>query len=495
ANTGNAAASNNKATWSSFEEAVNACDKFKCAGIGFMFDGGGIVGIDIDHCIDSEGNFNEVATTLLSISNSYAEYSPSRTGLHILVKGNLNKAIKHSGSGVEVYNTGRYFTVTGNALGARTTLEGGQNLINHIIDSYGKSEPKPLKSSRVEPMTIKEDIQNASATLADSEALNLAKRAKNCEEFNALFCGNWSGKYASQSEADMALSSSLAFWTGKDSGQMDRLFRSSGLMRAKWDEKHYASGSTYGEETIQKAIDNCSQTYKAPGKKKQRQAKSPSALIVENNCYIKCNANGESKEVTNFIISPKEILVMDDGGLISVTLLNKNGKTQDKLFQMKDFCSAQTFKKVLNTNSIEFSFKGTETDIELIKEYLSLQEYPTKIGYKGIGIYWSDSLKSEESVYVGESCAMDKRGNICNDIVCVAKTQTLKSCIERQDSMTKFELEQVGKLLLSYNELPKTVTVLCWCAACFAKAKLWDRGIKFPILVMIGEAGSGKSTT
>jgi len=46
----------------------------------------------------------------------------------------------------------------------------------------------------------------------------------------------------------MALCCLLAFWTGGDRTQMDHLFRQSGLLREKWDEVHYADGSTYGED-------------------------------------------------------------------------------------------------------------------------------------------------------------------------------------------------------------------------------------------------------
>ena len=65
--------------------------------------------------------------------------------------------------------------------------------------------------------------------------------------------------YSSQSEADMALCSHLAFWTEKDPAQIDRLFRQSGLMRDKWDRPQ--AGTTYGAITIQKAIDNCKEVY------------------------------------------------------------------------------------------------------------------------------------------------------------------------------------------------------------------------------------------
>jgi hypothetical protein len=73
-----------------------------------------------------------------------------------------------------------------------------------------------------------------------------------------LWQGDTSG-YASASEADLALCGMLAFWCGRDIGQMDRLFRKSGLMRDKWNRPQ--SGSTYGMITIEKAIANALRRY------------------------------------------------------------------------------------------------------------------------------------------------------------------------------------------------------------------------------------------
>ncbi|MFC1646592.1 phage/plasmid primase, P4 family, partial [Candidatus Omnitrophota bacterium] len=46
-----------------------------------------------------------------------------------------------------------------------------------------------------------------------------------------------------------------------DSGLMDSLFRQSGLMRPKWDERHFGDGRTYGEVVITKAVEGCSEVY------------------------------------------------------------------------------------------------------------------------------------------------------------------------------------------------------------------------------------------
>jgi len=96
--------------------------------------------------------------------------------------------------------------------------------------------------------------------LEDEDLLEKATSASNGEKFERLWNGNTAG-YDSQSEADMALCCLLAFWTGGDRTQMDQLFRQSGLLREKWDEVHYADGSTYGEKTIERAIATTSEFY------------------------------------------------------------------------------------------------------------------------------------------------------------------------------------------------------------------------------------------
>ena len=53
----------------------------------------------------------------------------------------------------------------------------------------------------------------------------------------------------------------------------------------------------------------------------------------------------------------------------------------------------------------------------------------------------------------------------------------------------------LGERIMIYNEPVKTVPILAWMAGCFIKAHLREKNIKFPHLMLIGEAGSGKSNT
>jgi len=67
-----------------------------------------------------------------------------------------------------------------------------------------------------------------------------ARRARNGGTFSRLWAGDTSAHGGDDSAADLALCNLLAFWTGRDAERMDRLFRQSGLMREKWDQRHGA---------------------------------------------------------------------------------------------------------------------------------------------------------------------------------------------------------------------------------------------------------------
>lgn len=232
-------------TWGRFEEAVSALNTGKYDGIGFEFHKDGFVGIDFDNCIEN-GVLNEWASNWVARFNSYVEHSPSGTGVHIICKGHVEKGTNREKA--EMYDCGRFFTVTGKEYGLTRPLREAQEAINALYEEITpKKQNKPVQTS------------TTAVSLEDSELLEIAEKAKNGSTFTKLYQGDWQGLYKSQSEADMALCNMLAFYTGKDHMQMDRLFRSSGLMRDKWDRQQ--SGTTYGAITIQNAVDCCTEVY------------------------------------------------------------------------------------------------------------------------------------------------------------------------------------------------------------------------------------------
>jgi primase-polymerase (primpol)-like protein len=103
-----------------FEEALEGTKKHHLDGVGFVFlREDGFVGIDFDDCRDQQGVIHPTVVTWLRWFPTYQEVSPSGTGIHIIGRGKLAKALnatpleKESGVTVELYAWDRYFTFTG----------------------------------------------------------------------------------------------------------------------------------------------------------------------------------------------------------------------------------------------------------------------------------------------------------------------------------------------------------------------------------------------
>lgn len=114
---GTPASTTNPATWCSYEDALDAWMIGDFDGIGMTL-GADVQGIDLDDCRDPEtGELSELAIEVLERIDGYAEVSPSGTGIKLFAKTNLDGSRTKKEMGVELYREGRYFTVTGQAMG------------------------------------------------------------------------------------------------------------------------------------------------------------------------------------------------------------------------------------------------------------------------------------------------------------------------------------------------------------------------------------------
>ena len=112
------ASSANPHTWSNFDLTKTAYEEGGRDGVGFVFNGDGIVGIDLDHCV-VDGQPNEGALEILKqIGCGYVEYSQSGTGLHAFgyCSGLKFNKVKGAYLGVrtEIFNSNFFIVVTGN---------------------------------------------------------------------------------------------------------------------------------------------------------------------------------------------------------------------------------------------------------------------------------------------------------------------------------------------------------------------------------------------
>jgi putative DNA primase/helicase len=114
ARTGRNASSTDLMTWSTFEEALEAYDQGEYAGLGFVFSSGDhYTGVDLDNCVDEDGEIALWALEIVHYFDSYTELSATATGLHIIVRGDVPNRRKGN---VEVYSSKRFFIVTGHVV-------------------------------------------------------------------------------------------------------------------------------------------------------------------------------------------------------------------------------------------------------------------------------------------------------------------------------------------------------------------------------------------
>ncbi len=255
--TGQMARTNDPATFRSFADAMKAYAMGGYDGIGYRVSEG-IGAIDIDHCIREDGSLNDVAASILGFfPDAYFERSPSGTGLRGFFRLSPDFAydktvyyVNNRKHGLEVYlpnTTNRFVTVTGDVYRAGSVSRNDEALQN-TLDTFMR------RSNRVDNCNIE-----ACSYLSDEQVIEHASRSESGEKFKTLMEGNWQEGYDSQSDADMALVAMLAFWCGNVEEQIDRIFRSSGLMRDKWDRK--TGDSTYGQITIRNAVVSNSTIY------------------------------------------------------------------------------------------------------------------------------------------------------------------------------------------------------------------------------------------
>lgn len=245
--TGKRAMSTIRKTFSPFAKVKAVFDKGGYDGIG-LFVEPRFSAIDIDDCVSEDG-LSELAEDIVNRMDSYTEYSPSGKGIRIFIDTTnvqydkkpyyvLNKRIN-----TEVYTEKKFVSATGNVLLQKEIRKCGDEFIA-FMDTYMK---KPVNSKQAADPT--------GSFLSDTSVIERALGSASGEKFRKLWSGDTEG-YASESEAELALCSHLAFFCGGDKDQMDRLMRQSGLYRDKWDRDDYR------ERTMEKAISGCKEFYR-----------------------------------------------------------------------------------------------------------------------------------------------------------------------------------------------------------------------------------------
>lgn len=248
------------ANWTDYATAAAAVAAGRGHGAGFVFTPADPFWfLDVDSAFTpgadgAPGIWSGLATELYTTLRGAAwEVSQSGCGLHAIGCGPLPPhGTRNQALGLELYHEARFVALTLN-----TYPDGLATAVLPAIADIAAAYFPPLETGELDGWST-EPVAEWSGPTDDADLLRLAMASRSAAASfsapgapaKASFADLWGGETRGlgPSEADAALASHLAFWTGKNCERIESLMRQSALARDKWDR-----ASAYLEPTILRA--------------------------------------------------------------------------------------------------------------------------------------------------------------------------------------------------------------------------------------------------
>lgn len=230
--------------------------------------------VDFDDVV-LDGSFSDEIIRIVDRLDTYTEISKSNTGLHSVCKGTrmpdrqVTGELSDQGK-IEVFDADRYVVLTGKQLPEYSVISSSASTNDHknlpireIQRKYLPKRENPVKTdldSSNSSFDVTEISEKSVEANVDDIKRTIDEYVKDGSDASKRLQKRWQShsgtslEFPSASEADLGFVSDLAFWARGDGQLIDKCFRRSNRMREKWDQVHYRDGRTYGEGTIQTAI-------------------------------------------------------------------------------------------------------------------------------------------------------------------------------------------------------------------------------------------------
>ena len=232
------ASSTDSATWDTFEHVAAACAAGRFDGPGFVFSADDpYFFIDIDGCRNPETKqLTTIARGAVALANTYAEPSPSGTGIHIIGRGSLPQNVLGAGrqgkkrGAFEAYQGARFGTMTLQPIGSFNQINDvDDDIMVRLCAMFWPEDTTPKVAQPVAPQAI------TPTDWDDTALLEHAFAAKNGEDFRRQH--NGVAILPNPSDDDFSYLGHLYFWCQGDPHRMRRIAHASARVRDKWDSR------------------------------------------------------------------------------------------------------------------------------------------------------------------------------------------------------------------------------------------------------------------
>jgi putative DNA primase/helicase len=264
--------------WATLAEALREARRPNVNGIGLVIPEG-VVCVDLDACtVKGEvfGPLEPWAREIVERLDTFTEYSPSGTGVHVWLWG-VKPGDKCRKGTVEIYGGpfGRYITCTGRGFSrwGEAPIAERTDALAEVYRAHLDTPPSVaawptipeiaeadastvVVSSTPRVVSAPSVVAGRSArtappsALSDGQVLTAALKSRGANRIHALWGGDTSGHGGDQSAAEIALANHLAWWCAGDEAQVGRLMDTAPLChRDKWAER-----PDYRARTVRAAV-------------------------------------------------------------------------------------------------------------------------------------------------------------------------------------------------------------------------------------------------
>lgn len=228
----------------------------------------------------------------------------------------------------------------------------------------------------------------------------------------------------------------------------------------------------------------------------------PKGLYETDDGYGVKDSRGDIKEIVNFKI--KKIFRVTKKNLrgekvlyLKIVAITKTGDEVTINAKATDLDTVSAFKSVLTKTNAEYNsgliFRDNINDLSRLQEFIINLPSSMIESSSEIGIFEN---REGERLFVSTNTCVNADGNIDSSMEFVGDTILETRLTDFINSgFTEKELIDLLTNLFSLNSFDIISAILAWCSGCFLKSDFSRLGIKFPLMMINGEPGSGKSTT
>ncbi len=226
-------------------------------------------------------------------------------------------------------------------------------------------------------------------------------------------------------------------------------------------------------------------------------SKAIESLVYENygRYFIVGSQRKGDKELSTWTAEPIRIVRIGEQISRVWNIVAEDKIIKDVSFDAGDLSSLPAFKRKIMSLYHKILWYGTETELMRVLDYLN-QHYPKLPNVSGtdqIGMI-QDPLSKNWLVLTQHQC-WDK-DSVREDFIYFNPSVKKEITFSNSCEITKNECANILSKLFSFNDLRVCATIIGWCCSIFIKQRLYElHSVRFPVLMIHGQAGSGKSET